>query len=637
MKRNLIPSLLILSAVIILSGCADSMYKSGNKHYNNYGYSKAAASYEKALKKKNIPDARMKLADCYRKMNNSVKAEENYALAVTLPEAKAIHKFYYAQALMQNGKCEEAKKVLGEYLTENPNDQVAKNMIASCDMQSKLMIDSALYTVSQLSMSTPGSEFSAVRYKNGIVFTGERMAGKSKYSPYTGRPYYSLYYSKLENNKWSKAELLNENVNKKFHNTTATFSKDGNTMFYTANNLSGKKPVNDSTGVTNFSVQKATLQNDKWTSVEMLPFASKDYSTGQPSLSDDGSTLYFASDMQGGLGGTDIYMVKYENGAWGTAVNMGTSINTSGNEMFPVISENNLYYSSDGLIGMGGLDIYKSKNENGTWGASENMGYPVNSTRDDFSFMPDSASAVTGYFSSNRNSDSGTDHIFSFVRKEYQFVIEGMAVEKDSDKPIGGATVTLINKTTGARDSMTTGDDGTFTFRLNPESDFTVEGSKTKFYKNAVDVSTVDKHASENMVVHMRLEVEPVVVEKVYTVENIYYDYDKANIRSDAALQLDSVAGVLKANPTINIELMSHTDCRGTDAYNDKLSQKRADAAVKYLAGKGIAKDRLTGKGYGETMLTNECKDEIACSEAQHQSNRRTEFKVTGFTEEKKP
>ncbi|HLG34030.1 MAG TPA: hypothetical protein VI757_04060, partial [Bacteroidia bacterium] len=284
-KLNLFLPLIFIAAILIFSGCADSMYKTGNKHYNNYGYSKAAASYEKALKKKNIPDARLKLADCYRKLNNSVKAEENYALAVALPEAKAIHKFYYAQALMQNGKCEESKKWLNEYLTENPNDQVAKNMTASCDMQSKLMIDSARYTVAQLSMSTPGSEFSAVRYKEGIVFTGERAAGKSKYSPYTGRPYYSLYYSKLENNKWSKAEPLNENVNKKFHNTTATFSRDGTTMFYTTSNVVGKKALNDSMGITNFSVQKATLQNDKWTSAEMLPFASKDFSTGQPSLS----------------------------------------------------------------------------------------------------------------------------------------------------------------------------------------------------------------------------------------------------------------------------------------------------------------------------------------------------------------
>jgi outer membrane protein OmpA-like peptidoglycan-associated protein len=636
MKRILIPCLQILSVVIVLSGCADSMYKTGNKHYNNIAYSKAATSYEKALKSKNIPDARMKLADCYRKLNNSLRAEENYAQAVSLPEAKAIHKFYYAQALMQNGKCSEAQKWLNEYLSENPNDQVAKNMVASCNAQSKLMIDSLLYSVSQLSMSTPGSEFAAVRYKDGIVFTGEKQTGKSKYSPYTGRPYYSLYYSKLENNKWGKAEPLNENVNKKLHNTTAIFTRDGNTMFYTANNLAGKKSLNDSLGTTQFSVQRASLQNDKWTSTEMLPFTSREFSTGHPSLSDDGSTLYFVSDMQGGMGGTDIYMVKFENGSWGNTVNLGTTVNTSGNEMFPSINGNTLYYSSDGLVGMGGLDIYKTKYENSTWSTPVNMGYPVNSTRDDFSFMPDSASAATGYFSSNRNSETGTDHIFSFVRKEYQFIIDGMAVEKDSDKPIAGATVTLVNKTSGTRESVTTGDDGTFTFRLNPESEFTVEGSKEKYFKNSADVSTVDKHASENMVVHMRLEVEPVVVEKPMVVPNIYYDYDKAAIRSDAAKQLDSLAGVLKENPTITIELMAHTDSRGTNEYNNKLSQRRADAAVKYLTGKGVAKTRMTAKGYGETMLTNNCKDGEVCDEASHQANRRTEFKVTGFTEEKK-
>src|SRR5258706_9111117 len=613
MKKNYFYSIFFLAAVaIIFTGCADSMYKSGNKYYNDLAYSKAAAQYEKALKKKNIPDARFKLADCYRKLNNSVKAEENYAIAVTLPEAKAIHKFYYAQQLMKNGKCEEAKKWLSENQSENIFTQVATTMIASCDMQSKLMIDSAKYVVEQLNLSTSGSEFSTVKYKDGIVFTGEKKDGKSKYSPFTGRPYYSLYYSRKDNNKWGKAEPLNEEVNTKFHNTSATFSSDGNTMFYTASNVVGKKTMNSSDGIVNFSVHKATLQNNKWHSDEMLPFTSKEYSTGHPTLSADGTTMYFASDMPGGLGGSDIYMVKYESGTWGTPVSLGATINTAGNEVFPVISGNTLYYSSDGIVGMGGLDIYRTENTNGPWSPAVNMEYPINSFRDDFGFMPDSTSAMTGYFSSNRNSDNGPDHIFSFVKKELIFVVDGMAVEKDSDKPLGGVTVSLQNKLTGNRDSVTTGDDGTFTFKLAPEAEFNIVGTKNRFFTQSVDVSTLDKHASENMMVHLRMEVEPVVVEKIYTVPNIYYDYDKADIRSDAAVQLDSLAGVLQMNPNIKIEMMSHTDSRGTEEYNMKLSQKRAEAAVKYLAKKGVDKTRMTAQGYGESKLTNQCTDGVA-------------------------
>jgi peptidoglycan-associated lipoprotein len=637
MKRNVLKFLTVLVATIILAGCADSYYKSGNKYYNDLAYAKAAEQYEKALKKKNIPDARFKLADSYRKMNNSVKAEENYAIAVTLPEAQAIHKFYYAQQLMKNGKCEEAKKWLSENQTENVFTQVAKNMIASCDEHAKLMRDSARYVVERLSLSTPGSEFSPVKYKDGIVFTGEQSGvSKGKFSPYTGRPYYSLYYAKKENSKWAKAEPLSRAETQKFHNTSATFSPDGNTMFYTASNTAGKKMMNSSDGIVNFSVRKATLQNDKWHTDEMLlPFTSKDYSTGQPTMSADGTTMYFASDMPGGMGGSDIYMVKYENGTWGTPVNLGGTINTAGNEMFPVISGNTLYYSSDGIVGLGGLDIYKTENTNGSWSPPENMEYPVNSVRDDFGFMPDSMSAVTGYFSSNRESDDGSDHIYTFVKKELIFVVDGMAVEKDSDKPLAGVTVTLTNKLTGNKENVTTGDDGTFSFKLTPETEFNIAGTKDHFFTQSADVSTVDKHASENMVVHLRMEVEPVVVEKIYTVPNIYYDYDKADIRPDAAVQLDSVAGVLKMNPTIKIELMSHTDARGTAEYNEKLSQRRAEAAVKYLTRKGIDKTRMTAKGYGETMLTNHCKDDTPCSEAEHQANRRTEFKVTGFTNDK--
>src|SRR5258705_3373609 len=187
MKRNVLQLLIVLAVTVILVSCADSYYKAGNKYYNDLAYAKAAEQYEKALKKKNIPDARFKLADSYRKMNNSVKAEEQYAIAVTLPEAQAIHKFYYAQQLMKNGKCEEAKKWLSENQAENIFTQVAKNMIASCDEQAKLMRDSSRYVVERLNLSTPGSEFSPVKYKDGIVFTGEKSGvSKSKFSPYTG-------------------------------------------------------------------------------------------------------------------------------------------------------------------------------------------------------------------------------------------------------------------------------------------------------------------------------------------------------------------------------------------------------------------------------------------------------------------
>jgi hypothetical protein len=289
----------------------------------------------------------------------------------------------------------------------------------------------------------------------------------------------------------------------KFHNTSATFTPDGKTMFYTASNTAGKKTLNSSGGIVNFSVQKSTLLNDKWQRGEMVPFASKEYSTGHPSLSADGTTMYFASDMPGGMGGSDIYVVKYENGMWGTPVNLGETINTAGNELFPVISGNTLYYSSDGIVGLGGLDIYRTENTSGSWSPPVNMEYPVNSFRDDFGFMPDSASAVTGYFSSNRNSDNGTDHIFTFVRKDYVFTVDGTVVEKDSDKPLAGVNVELTNKLTGNKETVTTGDDGTFTFKLAPEAEFSVMGTKDKFFTQTVDVSTVDKHASENMLVHL--------------------------------------------------------------------------------------------------------------------------------------
>jgi outer membrane protein OmpA-like peptidoglycan-associated protein len=273
----------------------------------------------------------------------------------------------------------------------------------------------------------------------------------------------------------------------------------------------------------------------------------------------------------------------------------------------------------------------KSEKSGNTWAMATNMGYPLNSSYDDFGIaMNDSGTA--GLFSSNRNAgNTMQDQIYSFTVKDLRFTLDGIAVEKATQQPLAGVLVELTNLTTNTKEQTTTGEDGKFSFKLNPESNYSVIGSKDDYFTNSEQVSTVGKTQSENMFVKLKLEMEQIVINKPIVLENIYYDLDKYNIRPDAAQGLNKLVQIMKDNPAIRIELSSHTDSRADDKYNDVLSQRRAEAAVEYIVEKGIDKKRITAKGYGETRLVNRCSNNVQCSEEEHQQNRRTEFKVTSM------
>jgi outer membrane protein OmpA-like peptidoglycan-associated protein len=342
--------------------------------------------------------------------------------------------------------------------------------------------------------------------------------------------------------------------------------------------------------------------------------------------------MYFASDRPGGMGGSDLYVVRKSNGAWGQPVNLGSGINTSGNEVFPYVwKDSALYFSSDGLHGMGGLDIFKSILVDTVVGVPVNMGYPLNTNYDDFGFIANN-DVSEGYFSSNRDaSNTEIDQIYRVVFQDIRFTLLGVAVSKNTQKPVEGVTVELKNRTNGRKETVMTGPDGSFKFKLDPRTDFSVMGSKDGYFTNTEDVTTVGKNQSEDMYVKLKLELEEIVVNKPIVLENIYYDLDKSEIRPDAKPGLDKLVAIMNENPDIRIELGSHTDSRADDAYNDRLSQKRAESAVKYIVSSGISRDRITAKGYGERQLVNGCKNGVQCTEQEHQANRRTEFKVVGF------
>jgi outer membrane protein OmpA-like peptidoglycan-associated protein len=381
--------------------------------------------------------------------------------------------------------------------------------------------------------------------------------------------------------------------------------------------------------VIGLKINKDTIANGTYSKSTDFPYNSKSYSVGHPALTPDNKTMYFISDMPGGIGGTDVYETKWEGGKWAQPTNLGEKINSVGNEMYPFVdSLGNLYFSSNGHKSLGGLDIYKATKNGKSWSQIENLNYPINSSRDDFGFMI-YADNKTGFLSSNRE---GTDKIYEFILQASKVNIGGKVLSKVDGKPIAGAKIEITDKARNTTDTIFTAEDGSYSYQLAPNTDFDITVSKEGFFSLSEDVSTVNQ--VDGMLKDFTLEElvkdKPVVIDEADDkgVRPIFYDFNKSEIRPDAFEPLMKLVKRLKDNPKITIELSSHTDCRGTDTYNQDLSFRRAKSAKKYLEAKGIKPNRIKVKGYGETKPVNKCVDGVPCTDDEYQANRRTEFKV---------
>lgn len=636
MGTNKNARILMLGSVLLLSSCASYHIRQGNRLYEDLAYSQAVVEYQKGLSKKNYPQARERLAASYLKMNDLKNAEAEYSRVVTLPEASAESKLAYARLLMRSGKYDQARLYYDQYLGVHSTDATVRQMRNSCDSISRWKSDSARYSIELSKVNSGGSNFSPVYYRDGIVFVSDRKSKGPRYE-WTGRGFLDLYYSKADGNgQYMGATPLQGDLNGIYHDGPACFSSHGDTVYFTRNNYIKKKVKKSDQDEVILKLYMAVKKDTVFGQVRELPFNSNDYSTGHPSLGDQGRTLYFASDMPGGYGGSDLYRSRQENGVWSKPENLGARINTPYNELFPLMWKDSiLYFSSEGHSGMGGLDLFRSEKRDTGWTEAVNMGYAMNTGYDDFGIaMNDSGTG--GLLSSNRDERNTTeDNIYRFTVNDLRFSLEGIAVEKSTQQPLSGVLVELTNKQTGGKESVLTGPDGTFYFKLNPNTDYSVVGSKDTYFTNTEPVSTVGKNRSESMYVKLKLEMEQIIVNKPIVLENIYYDLDKYEIRADAAAGLDKLVQIMLDNPDIRIELSSHTDSRADDKYNMILSQKRAESAVNYIVGKGISRDRITARGYGETQLVNRCSNGVECTEEEHQANRRTEFKVISIDQKK--
>ncbi len=662
--------LLSLSFIVVKSysqtgtSVANSNKSKADRLYEKDGYMAANKLYSKELNTKNeSPDLFKKLAESYRLNGLNKDAEANYARFIS-PSSNPEDLLHYAQVLLYNGKCKEAVEYFNYYRLKADKDQI-NHLISSCDELSGLAFRDNIEYMNAEGLNSPYLDFSPVYYKNGLIFTSGRDAGSSSrhIDSWTAKEFPDVYYAASKGNgKFDKPELLSWNLKTKYNDGAVTFNPDGTEMYYSSNNRNGKSKA----GIKDLKIYIAKLKNGVWVNEGSFPFNNNDYAVCHPALSPNGKVMVFASDMPNGFGGMDLYVCKKnEAGVWSNPLNLGKEINTAGNEIFPFIdNKGELFFSSDGLKGLGGLDIF-SANAAETdmhWVTPTNLGLPFNSNKDDLCYIS-ATGGHEGYFTSNREGGVGEDDIYYWREKSALKALEtpkplsviSLTVkDKDTKAVIKDAKINLYNQYSEPI-SFTSDDNGNISRPINPD-EFKFGIFEKQGYKTVNQYISPDMADNpEKSTVYMEKAPEPPApiadnedinkkkgLTKKYLgndtgnfkegnkfeLKDIYYDYDKFFIRPDAAVNLDELISLLNTYPGMVIELSSHTDSRGKTDYNQDLSQARADAAKAYIVNKGIDAARIISKGYGETQLKNRCKDGVDCTEEEHQENRRTEVKI---------
>ncbi|SKC74996.1 OmpA family protein [Ohtaekwangia koreensis] len=650
-------SLLIL--LLVVSAC--STEKKATKAFLLGKYQNAIELYKKTG---NSPKANFFIAESYRLSNRLKEAEQYYSRAGGRGIDKDTIKFYYAQSLKANTKYEDAKKQYEELIASSSNEALkdrAKTEMNGLAYLAKLNETTSYYKVKNLEdINTPASEYSPVYLSNELYFTSSR--GDGKIYEAEGKPFTDLYKvaTKGANVDLNTIAKLPEGINDNIRNEgCVTFSPDGKTMVFAKGNSEKKKG-----GGADVDLYISRFRNNVWS--EPIPINintqfknesdpdAKNYSwDSTPAFSQDGRTLYFASNRKGGYGGTDLYSAQMDSRGRFTRVrNLGPEINTPGDELFPYIAEDaKLYFASDAHPGYGGLDLFVVKRANGKT-QIENLGQPMNSSDDDFGiflFKPD-----RGFFASNRSGGKGDDDIYTFVNEDpnlkvVNYYLQGVAYTEDKDQNrqiLPNAKVSLLDAKGDLMQDYTTGNDGKFLFRVYENEDYNLvgetDGYLIKRQNYTMKGKSVDPNSLKELITTITLDtlivLDRIELNKIFVLDNIYYNYNKSDIRPDAAKELDKLVQLLVDNPEIKIELGSHTDSVDTDDYNQRLSQRRAESAVAYIVQHGIAPDRLVAKGYGESKpIARNTNPDGTDNPVGRQKNRRTEFKILEVSSRTKP
>ena len=612
---------LILILFLTIGYAQKKATEKADKLFESYQYIGAIDEYLKLAESKSANQyIYSQLAESYYKVFNASEASKWYAKATQDKNVAEIH-YHYAETLKIQGKYQEANKQMDVFASLSPNDSRAKEHKANPNYIPSLANKSKLFDITETNITSKGqSDFGAVLTgDNTLYFVSTRNSSK-KIDKWVNQPYLDIFKAtKNETGTFSEPTRVSE-LNTAYHDGPVTISSDGNTIYFARDGHSQGQYENNKSTKTKIGQQglyKATRKDGKWSQIEALPFNSTSYSLSHPSLSKDGKTLYFASNMPNGLGESDIWKVAVEDNRYGKPQNLGPNINTAGKENFPFITDDNtLYFASSGKQGFGGLDIFKIK-LNSTEQA-QNVGKPVNSEKDDFS-LTFNTNANVGYFASNRN---GTDAIFAVIPV---CVAETIAVvtNKKTGVKLSDAKVSIVDNKGNIIETKQTNSEGKVSYDIECQTAYTfvvkAENFETESYP-------IQKTKSGQVIVQAQLvPSEVLITETEVILKNVYFDFDKSNITAQGANELDNLVKVMKENPSMVIFVKSHTDSNGKSNYNLRLSEQRAQATVQYLVSKEITNDRISGKGFGNTEPKIKCDP---CSEEQNSQNRRSEFVI---------
>ncbi|MFD1603159.1 OmpA family protein [Flavobacterium artemisiae] len=672
-------------------------------------YSEAIVLYERLAEEKPSQEVIKNLADSYYYTNNLVKAQRYYRLLIKNYNNGLDREYYfrYAQTLKATNSPEDANVALREYYTQSADAEAVLNFEKELKTLENVSAIGKRFEIKNLAINTPNSEFGAVKYNENLVFAGVKLKPGlfDKKFKWDNETYLNLVSLPLKNINTadSVVHYFAKELKTGMHESNAVFTKDGKTIYFTRNNSkNGRKKKNDQK-ISNLQIFKAELIDGKWKNVTALPFNSPNYSVEHPALSADEKILYFASDMPGGYGLFDLYSVNINKGAFDTPKNLGPKINTSKREQFPFASsDNKLYFSSDGHLGYGSLDVFVSEINGNDYSEPVNIGLPLNSNSDDFAFNID-ASTKEGFFASNREGGKGGDDIYQFkeikdlVVEDCKQLIEGIISDAVTKLPLENATVILQDSDKKTLFTTTTEEDGKFSFRVlceasykisafkenytNESKSFTLDKTRDKINDGslalksleaikleekeiaekkrkqelileeenkkkealvAIELKQKEKQAKEAAVVAAEIKKKEKVKEilerekdvvrdkdrLIIKTDPIYFDYNMWYIRKESKVVLGRVVDLMKKYPEMEIEIGSHTDSRGNAKFNEDLSQKRANSTREFIIQSGINAKRVTAKGYGESIPIVKCKTDDACSEEEHELNRRSEFVI---------
>lgn len=624
--------------ITICAFAQNDMQKKADNLFNNFAFVQASNAYHDLINDGiNIDYATRQLADSYAYMRNPDDAVMYYEKAVKQNNVPIEYYYNYSQAL-RGVKDYETSRIWMKKFKDAGGNIEEKLFSKDPDFLNAIFNAKKQYFLKDVTFNSKFSDFGAYQHGDKIYFTSARDQGdiKKHLNAWDEEPFLNIYAADkntIDNLKGNKSKLKGK-VNSVYHDGPLTITKDGKTMYFSRTDFIKNVLGRNGAGISNLKIYKATLIDGKWDNIKELPFNSNHFSNGHPALSEDETKLYFASDRSGGKGGSDIYYVDIENGKFGKPKNLGSVVNTNKNEKFPFInSEGALFFSSDGHAGLGLLDVFGTvSDETKNIVSVINLGTPVNSSKDDFSFFMNE-DGLSGYFASNRKGGIGSDDIYAFDRTP-QLNLEGTVYDDVNDEPVTDAIVKLIDADNNEIETKTN-KNGYYAINIDRDATYQVNVLKNGYSNNPENISSkeIDRNVTS---ISNDFKIQPVVTEvisktpELITLSPIYFGYNSTSVRNEDKQDLDNlVNSMLNLYPDMTIRIESYSDSRGSAKYNYKLSQKRARSTFEYLVSKGVNPARIIDyRGYGEENLTNGCDSTSKCSEDQHQSNRRTEFVV---------